>query len=125
PHSTFIRLIGQALGDFYVSCPVVEFAQRLATTTAHAQVYQYVWSRKVASREVPCAQWMGACHGSDVVMLFGEPFEKRAEFTPEDRRLSAHFMKTIGEFLHFGYVADRGRFNSIFIIFNIFIIVLS
>lgn len=100
--TSFHRIIGTALGDFYVSCPAVEFINRLRAVD-HVTVFQYVWSRKVPSRDVPCADWMGACAGSDVPMLFGQPFEEKDQFSPDDRKFSVHFMKTVGKFFWEGY----------------------
>nr|XP_046913589.1 acetylcholinesterase-like [Dermatophagoides farinae] len=98
------KTIGQSIGDFYVSCPMTLFAEKLIEKRQNpAQLYQYVWSQKSRpNRFAPCLEWMGACHGTDVLMMFGIPFMASNEFDENDQKISKKFMKTIGHFVHHG-----------------------
>lgn len=100
--NNYAFVIGEAIGDFYVTCPITEFGRRVALNS-NIHVYQYLWARKLTpNEEVPCIDWMGACHGSDLAMIFGWPFVAINSFTEEERQLSMHMMRTIGHFAHHG-----------------------
>lgn len=97
------RVIGEAIGDFYVTCPLTEFARRLIRPSNTSSIYQYLWSEKLAPHtEIPCADWMGACHGTDVAMLFGLPFANEGDFVRKDRQSSKNFIRAISGFVHTG-----------------------
>jgi len=98
------RTIGIALGDFYITCPTIEFAKLLFKSDSNRiQVYQYYWTRKVSDGLVPCAEWMGACHGSDTSMLFGMPFVKNDLYNDDDRNYSLKIIQTFSHFAYHGY----------------------
>jgi carboxylesterase type B len=100
-HNLMRRTIGIALGDFYITCPTIQFAKSMFKSDVNKiKVYQYFWTRKINDNMIPCAEWMGACHGSDTSMLFGMPFVKRDLYNDEDRNVSLKIIKT---FSHFAY----------------------
>ena len=92
--------IGVALGDFYVTCPMREFSRRLLRT-GKVNLYQYVWSIKVPIEFSPCAEWMGACSGTDAGMLFGAPFLDN-KVPQKMKDISEKFIKTVKKFVYFG-----------------------
>lgn len=98
------RAIGEAIGDFYVTCPLAEFGRRLTRPSNNTSaIYQYLWSEKFAPHtEMPCADWMGACHGTDVAMLFGLPFAHEGDFARHDRQSSRNFIRAVSGFVHTG-----------------------
>jgi len=97
------RTLGVALGDFYITCRTMLFGKLLfASDSSKVNVYHYYWTRKVSERAVPCADWMGSCHGTDTYMLFGDPFVHKDVYTDEDREASVNFMKTFSHFAKYG-----------------------
>lgn len=105
---TLRRTIGVALGDFYITCPTILFAKQLFKTDSEkVKVYHYYWSRKVSDTAVPCANWMGACHGTDSYMLFADPFINEKQYTEEERNVSLNFIKTVSHFANYGSVLSN------------------
>ncbi|XP_054157219.1 cholinesterase 1-like [Oppia nitens] len=98
------RTLGVALGDYYITCPTILFGKQLVKSSAadKVNVYHYYWTRKVSDKAVPCADWMGSCHGTDTYMLFGDPFINRDNYEEEDRQMSERFIKTISHFAYHG-----------------------
>ncbi|CAG2104509.1 unnamed protein product, partial [Medioppia subpectinata] len=105
PTGQYRRTIGVALGDFYITCPTILFAKLLigSDNKNKVNVYHYYWTRKLSDRAVPCADWMGSCHGSDTYMLFGDPFVNKQLYTDDDRTVSLNFMKTFAHFANHRY----------------------
>lgn len=72
------------------------------TIPKKVNIFHYYWTRKVSEKAIPCADWMGACHGSDTAMLFGDPFVDKQVYSDEERNVSINFIKTISHFTKYG-----------------------
>jgi carboxylesterase type B len=91
------RTIAIALGDFFISCPTLSFANILFDkNTKDNQIYQFYWTSKLGKY---CGPWHGACHGSDVGPAFGYPFRRQS--SDIEREVSTKLMNSISHFAKF------------------------
>lgn len=99
------RLIALALGDHYIACPSIRYAQDSLPTQ---RVYQYYWTYKGNPRTSPywnvferawCGPWMGSCHGFEMYALFGVPLANGAVFDHQDRVVSWKTMQMVKYFM--------------------------
>ncbi|CAG2170297.1 unnamed protein product [Oppiella nova] len=90
----FMKTVGIAVGDFFITCPALKFADIIyRADPKHNKVYGYYWTSKGRS----CDEWAGACHGSDVGPALGYPF-RSTKSSDLQRDVSMNFMKTIAYF---------------------------
>lgn len=98
------KAVGDAFGDYHITCPTVLFGQEYGHLTKADRVYAY---RVVQPPSIPvfltCHGWMGVCHGDDVLYLFGFPIRLRGiVFTEADYKLAVDMIKAWTSFAHTG-----------------------
>ncbi|XP_077496731.1 acetylcholinesterase-like isoform X2 [Amblyomma americanum] len=86
------------VGDYYLTCPVVQWADRFMKVGA--QVYEYVFARR-ASHD-PWPRWLGVIHGAEVAFVFGEPLNDTLEYDENDKTVSRRMMRYWANFAKTG-----------------------
>lgn len=105
-----IRSFSDALGDSGISCPSTHFGSRFAGSGNCNNVHNYYISYKSKSPGIKekapwCSNdWMGSCHWTDLIFLFGLPFrtESYDKFCDLDRLMSEEMIKTWTDFARSG-----------------------
>jgi cholinesterase len=118
--------IGQSIYDFYISnvdesnqtairqafasiftdqlllCPTYYFAKEFAQLSETNKTYFYVTTYK--SKYTGCSEdWMGVCHGDDLVFIFGNPIVSKSSFTETDYKFSLMAVQMWIDFAKTGY----------------------
>jgi carboxylesterase type B len=98
------RTIGIALGDFYLTCPTIRFAEFLFSNDRNeSNVFQYYYTSKLGD-DYFCAKWMGACHGSELSPLFGIPLRTNSS-SEREKQISKQMINLFANFVRFGFVS--------------------
>jgi carboxylesterase type B len=98
------KAVGDAFGDYHITCPTVLFGEMYGHITKADRVFAY---RVVQPPSIPvflnCHGWMGVCHGDDVLYLFSFPIRLRGiVFTEADYKLAVDMIKAWTTFAHTG-----------------------
>ncbi|CAG2103047.1 unnamed protein product, partial [Medioppia subpectinata] len=93
------RQLGIAVGDYYLTCPTLEFARR--AFSGGARVWQYLFNSKLQTNFF-CSQWMGVCHTNDIFPMFGNPFIDPEEYCAREREISEQMMHFLAHFAKHG-----------------------
>nr|XP_046918492.1 LOW QUALITY PROTEIN: cholinesterase-like [Dermatophagoides farinae] len=104
------KVFGDIIGDCSLLCPTMLFGQRIARDSNFANTfYSYRLDRRaVASLAMGCPfEWMGVCHGEDVMYLFNNPALKSS---PVDIKLSREM---ITAWTNFAKTGHPGKIGSI------------
>ncbi|XP_054163954.1 uncharacterized protein LOC128961720 [Oppia nitens] len=104
-----LRVMGVAVGDYYLTCPTIEFAKQVyANSNGRAKVYQYYFNAKQQTNFF-CSKWMGVCHTNDIFPMFGQPFTQPDEYVDREREISDQMIRFITDFAKHGEpTAQRG-----------------
>ncbi|EYC20675.1 hypothetical protein Y032_0021g361 [Ancylostoma ceylanicum] len=86
------------LGDYHFTCNVNEMA--LAHTKHGGDTYYYYFTHRATAQTWP--EWMGVLHGYEINFIFGEPFNKKFNYTAEEQELSSRFMRYWANFARTG-----------------------
>ncbi|XP_054166212.1 acetylcholinesterase 1-like [Oppia nitens] len=108
-----IRTIGQAFGDYVMTCPTTRFGKLLTkNNNTDVNVYQYYYNTKIVDPTKAglltkwlgslCTKWMGACHSTDVLPVFGQPFLMAKKYADREREISAEMMQIFTNFAKTG-----------------------
>ncbi|CAG2171254.1 unnamed protein product, partial [Oppiella nova] len=88
-----LQEIGVAFGDYAIICPTIQFAKTLSSNDkTHSKVYQYYYNSKFGPRFVCMGSWMGVCHASDLLPVFGQPFLQPDGYLDREREISIQMM---------------------------------
>ncbi len=118
--------IGQSIYDFYISnvdesnqkairqafasifsdqkilCPTYYFAKEFAQLSETDKTYFYVTTYK--SKYTGCGDdWMGVCHGDDVLFMAGSPIHSKSSFNETDYKFSLMAVQMWTDFAKTGY----------------------
>ncbi|XP_063804236.1 cholinesterase-like [Pseudophryne corroboree] len=96
--------LAKILKDYYFTCPSKYFASFAAETTNNVFVYEY--DHRPSNEVWP--QWMGAIHGAELPIIFGNPFSAPQEFSQEEQAFSKRIMKMWANFAREGNPSDDG-----------------
>ena len=95
--------------DLRFNCPVVLFAKEIAKVNPENRFYAYRFDRlSIVSDKMHCYDWMGVCHGSDILYTFSHPF---MNYYPPDARLSHDMIKSWTKFARTGQPGPIGPFE--------------
>jgi carboxylesterase type B len=78
----------ETIGDFIILCPTVYFSEKL--TEQNVNVYYYFFTYR--PQNTNWTKWMGVTHFEEVQFVFGTPFIKLENYTPEEREFSTKLM---------------------------------
>ncbi|CAG2112292.1 unnamed protein product [Medioppia subpectinata] len=96
------RTMGIAVGDYYFTCPTVEFAHQVFRhSDFKANVYQYVFNSKLRDNFL-CSKWMGVCHGNDLAPMFGRPLADTDQYSDREVQISRQMVDFLTEFAKTG-----------------------
>jgi len=96
------RKIAEIISDEIISCPTYYFAKKYSQMSAIGKTYFYVVTYK--SKYSPCKEeWMGVCHGDELVFVFGNPIAQRSSFTETDYEFSSMLIQIWTDFAKTGY----------------------
>lgn len=89
------------MGDIYFKCPVRELADAYKK---HTEGHVYVYSFEYRQSGNPWPSWMGALHGYEIELMFGQPYNDNYQFPTDDLdyNVSTKAMKYISEFANNG-----------------------
>ncbi|KAM4889467.1 cholinesterase isoform 3-T3 [Thomomys bottae] len=90
--------LDDAVGDYNIVCPALEFADKFSDLGNH--VFFYYFEHR--SSKLPWPEWMGVMHGYEIEFVFGLPLEKRANYTKPEETLSRSIMKRWANFAKYG-----------------------
>ncbi|KAM4889466.1 cholinesterase isoform 2-T2 [Thomomys bottae] len=91
--------LDDAVGDYNIVCPALEFADKFSDLGNH--VFFYYFEHR--SSKLPWPEWMGVMHGYEIEFVFGLPLEKRANYTKPEETLSRSIMKRWANFAKYGH----------------------
>ena len=99
--------IASALGDFYITCPTLRFAEILFTENVdYIRVYQYFYANYF---DYTGFEWNGkAYHYTDVTMIFGLPFQL-PDVPERQRTVSRQMIEMVTHFAKYGLVFKAER----------------
>ncbi|PIO75483.1 acetylcholinesterase tetramerization domain protein [Teladorsagia circumcincta] len=86
------------LGDYHFTCNVNEMA--LAHSKHGGDTYYYYFTHRATAQTWP--EWMGCLHGYEINFIFGEPFNKKFNYSTEEQELSSRFMRYWANFARTG-----------------------
>jgi len=89
------------VGDLYFKCPVRELAN-VYESHGKGNVYTYAFNYRHSANPWPA--WMGALHGYEIELMFGQPHnhESRFKYNDTDRAVSDSWMTYLAEFANYG-----------------------
>ncbi|KAK8775953.1 hypothetical protein V5799_030703 [Amblyomma americanum] len=90
--------LAQALGDIFVNCPAVFFAESYGDRPMKAFFYKFSY-RPTFSR---WPAWFGSTHFDDVPFLFGVPLRHPERFSSKDVAVSRIMVNTLTSFVRTG-----------------------
>ena len=97
--------ISDVYGDYKIVCPTILFGEEMAKLSPNHHYYTYRLMQPLTTISVfNCQDWMGVCHGEDVVYLFGIPLRFRLIFTKDETKLSKDMIKAWTEFAKTGNI---------------------
>lgn len=100
------------LGDYHFTCNVNEMA--LAHTKHGGDTYYYYFTHRFIlfalsqglklfrATAQTWPHWMGVLHGYEINFIFGEPYNKKFNYTAEEQELSSRFMRYWANFARTG-----------------------
>lgn len=80
--------LGWMMGDYYISCPLLDFARRYVENGGNARLF--LFNHRASFN--PWPQWMGAVHGEEIPFVFGIPPNQTMGFSKEEEALSRRIM---------------------------------
>ncbi|XP_034294938.1 cholinesterase [Pantherophis guttatus] len=86
------------VGDYYFTCPAVEFIKQFALTGNNAFFYYF----EHRSSKLAWPEWMGVPHGYEIEFVFGLPLERRINYTKAEEALSRSILKYWANFAKTG-----------------------
>ncbi|CAG2113932.1 unnamed protein product [Medioppia subpectinata] len=97
------RRLGVAIGDYFLSCPTLEFAKQVFINSDFAaKVWQYFFNAQFGPNAF-CAHWMGVCHGNDISPMFGLPFRFGEQFGEREKEISEQMIAFLASFAKNGF----------------------
>nr|XP_046915029.1 acetylcholinesterase-like [Dermatophagoides farinae] len=103
------KMFADFFADLRFNCPVVLFAKEIAKVNPENRFYAYRFDRlSIVSDKMHCYDWMGVCHGSDILYTFSHPF---MNYYPPDARLSHDMIKSWTKFARTGQPGPIGPFE--------------
>lgn len=101
----FRRTVGIAFGDFFLTCPTLEFGKAVYLgDRANSKVYQLYNTYKLGSVKPFCNKWAGSCHADDLIPLFGVPFQDPSKYLHREREISYELLTILKSFIKNGSV---------------------
>ncbi|XP_015787897.1 acetylcholinesterase-1 [Tetranychus urticae] len=94
------------LGDWYITCPTLYFADQLSLTNP-VWVSLFGYTMNPASKNLPplvTGRKYGARHGLDIFFYFGVPHYASHGYDDRDRQISTAAMLIWSRFIHYGNV---------------------
>ncbi|CAG2174660.1 unnamed protein product [Oppiella nova] len=92
------QTIGKAVGDYYITCPTLEFAKQVFRRSEFkVKVYQYLFNSKFQDILI-CGHWMGVCHGNDLFPMFGIPLVFADKFNEREKEISRQMIEILTDF---------------------------
>ncbi|KAJ8280467.1 hypothetical protein GJAV_G00054890 [Gymnothorax javanicus] len=86
------------IGDYYFTCPLLEFARTYAAFGHKA--YLYLFDHRSSRNSWP--PWMGVMHGYEIEFVFGLPLNRSLGYTAEEEAMSRKIMKHWANFARTG-----------------------
>ncbi|XP_064157975.1 cholinesterase-like isoform X1 [Anguilla rostrata] len=90
--------LNSIIGDYYITCPLLEVTQRFATFGNDA--YLYFFDHRSSRNTWP--PWMGVMHGYEIEFVFGLPLNRSLGYTVEEEAMSRKIMKYWANFARTG-----------------------
>ncbi|XP_066541724.1 cholinesterase-like [Hoplias malabaricus] len=86
--------LGLLVGDYYISCPLLDFTRKYVEHGGKARVY--LFNHRSSSNSWP--KWMGVMHGDEIEFVFGIPQNSSRGYTEEEVALSQKMMRLWANF---------------------------
>ncbi|XP_053399968.1 cholinesterase-like isoform X1 [Mercenaria mercenaria] len=93
------NILDDILGDWYFKCPVRSLAKKYSKLS---DTRTYLYSFEYRHSANPWPSWMGALHGYEIEIVFGQPFNRQLNYSDLDRKVSAKVMDFIATFAKTG-----------------------
>ncbi|UYV70101.1 K02A2.6-like [Cordylochernes scorpioides] len=105
-----VKAIYNAMGDYFITCPLVYTAEIYAKT--YASVYfHYMTYRNFNSR---WPEWYGTAHFDEVPFVFGLPLRDRNNYTDPERQLAVNILVSWVTFAKYGSIYGLLYFQNVY-----------